>query len=111
MTNISKINRRRQKEIEKAAKNRREIIAAGLSRREMMKMGLLTSAGYLIPKKGLSSRPLTSAGFENNTCQSPPTTAFVEPFAPMQVKRPVTAPLNPAPTVAPNNAAGEGRTQ
>src|SRR5215471_1635456 len=111
MANISKINRKRRKEIENAAKNRREIIAAQLSRREMMKMGLLTSAGYLIPKKGLSSRPLTSAGFVDNICQSPQTTAFLEPFVPMQVKRPVTSPLSPTPTVAPNNAAGEGRTR
>jgi FtsP/CotA-like multicopper oxidase with cupredoxin domain len=111
MANISKINRRRLKEIENAANNRREIIAAQLSRREMMKMGLLTSAGYLIPKKGLSSRPLTSAGFVDNICQSPPTTAFLEPFVPMQVKRPVTSPLSPTPTIAPNNAAGEGRTR
>src|SRR5262245_446989 len=111
MANISKINRRRKKEIENAAKNRREIIAAQLSRREMMKMGLLTSAGYLIPKKGLSSRPLTSAGSVDNICQSPPTTAFLAPCVPMQVKRPVTSPLSPTPTIAPNNAAGEGRTR
>ena len=40
-----------------ARRNRQEIIAAALSRREMFKLGLLTSAGYLVAKKlGLSRR-------------------------------------------------------
>src|SRR5688572_24259877 len=52
MANISKRNRRRERELQNAAKNRREIIAAQLSRRDMMKAGLLTSAGYLIHKNG-----------------------------------------------------------
>jgi hypothetical protein len=52
MANISKRNRRREREIRNAAKNRREIIAARLSRRDMIKAGLLTSAGYLIQKTG-----------------------------------------------------------
>ncbi len=39
------------------AKNRRELIAAGLtSRRDLFKMGLLTSGGMLIAKNGLSAR-------------------------------------------------------
>ncbi len=38
-----KVSRRRYKEMCNAAKNRRELIAAGLtSRRDLMKMGLLT---------------------------------------------------------------------
>ncbi|MFY9554662.1 MAG: hypothetical protein WAV47_08115, partial [Blastocatellia bacterium] len=112
MANISKIDRRRKKDAAIAAKNRREIIAAQLSRRDLMKMGLLTSAGYLIPKKGLSARPLTSAGYMyDDTCQSPATSAFTEPFTPMEVKRPETTALFPVPTIAPNNAAGEGRTR
>ncbi|MFY9574153.1 MAG: hypothetical protein WAV20_22360, partial [Blastocatellia bacterium] len=94
MANISKIDRRRKKDAAIAAKNRREIIAAQLSRRDLMKMGLLTSAGYLIPKKGLSARPLTSAGYMyDDTCQSPATSAFTEPFTPMEVKRPETTAL------------------
>ena len=62
MANISKRNRRREREIKNAAKNRREIIAARLSRRDMIKAGLLTSAGYLIHKNGLSARAQWSAG-------------------------------------------------
>ena len=52
-----KVSRRRFKEMCNAAKNRRELIAAGLtSRRDLFKMGLLTSGGMLIAKSGLSAR-------------------------------------------------------
>jgi FtsP/CotA-like multicopper oxidase with cupredoxin domain len=118
MANISKRNRRREKEILNAAKNRREIIKAQLSRRDMMKAGLLTSAGYLIHKNGLSAR----AQFSGDDCddrwrdgsdgtpESPPTTPFLEPMPIPPVAQPV-ATLSPAPTIAPNTAAGEGRTR
>lgn len=112
MAYISKINRKREREALEAQKNRRELIAAQLNRRDLMKMGLLTSAGYLIPVKGLSARPLNTAGyFDDNTCQSPATSAFTEAFTPQEVKFPETNPLTPTPTIAPNNAAGEGRTR
>jgi FtsP/CotA-like multicopper oxidase with cupredoxin domain len=111
MAYISKINRKRKREAIAAQKNRREIVAAQLNRRDLMKLGLLTSAGYLIPVKGLSARPLTSAGYIDDTCDSPFTSAFTEAFTPMEVKRPETTPLSPTPTIAPNNAAGEGRTR
>ena len=39
-----------------ARANRREIIRSQLSRREAMRLGLLTSAGYLVAKQGLSAR-------------------------------------------------------
>src|SRR5215469_5113545 len=52
-----KVSRRRFKEMEEAAKNRRELIAAGLtSRRDLFKMGLLTAGGMLVAKSGLSAR-------------------------------------------------------
>jgi len=52
-----KVSRRRFKEMCEAAKNRRELIAAGLtSRRDLFKMGLLTAAGMLVAKSGLSAR-------------------------------------------------------
>jgi hypothetical protein len=52
-----KVSRRRYKEMCEAAKNRRELIAAGLtSRRDLMKMGLLTAGGMLVAKSGLSAR-------------------------------------------------------
>src|SRR5216683_1382743 len=113
MAHISKRNRRREREAQQAQKNRREIVAAQLSRREMVQMGLLTSAGFLIPKKGLSAHPMTRSGFmmPDNICTSPATSAFTEAFTPMTIKRPETTPLTPTPTIAPNNAAGEGRTR
>ncbi|HYJ84706.1 MAG TPA: hypothetical protein VEW46_01460, partial [Pyrinomonadaceae bacterium] len=118
MANISKRNRRREKEILNAAKNRREIIKAQLSRRDMMKAGLLTSAGYLIHKRGLSAR----AQFSGDDCddrwrdgsdgtpESPPTTPFLEPMPIPPVAQPVAA-LTPVPQINPNTAAGEGRTR
>src|SRR3989442_5006766 len=52
-----KVSRRRFKEMCDAAKNRRELIAAGLtSRRDLFKMGLLTAGGMLVAKSGLSAR-------------------------------------------------------
>jgi FtsP/CotA-like multicopper oxidase with cupredoxin domain len=111
MAYISKRNRALEKQREVAAKNRRELIAEGFNRRDLLKMGLLTSAGLLIPKSGLSARPLGSAGYFDNTPQSPPTTPFVETMPRMQVLQPIPlSALNPAPTIAPNNAQGEGRT-
>ena len=62
MPYISKRNRKKEREKQTAANNRRELIAAGFKRRDLLKMGLLTSAGMLIPKKGLSARPLNSMG-------------------------------------------------
>jgi FtsP/CotA-like multicopper oxidase with cupredoxin domain len=109
MANVSKRDRTKERQREVAARNRRELLAAGLGRRDLLKMGLLTGAGMLVPKVGLSARPLTSAGYRLDSPQSPPTSAFVENMPRLQVLQPVAA-LNPAPTAAPNTAAGEGRT-
>src|SRR5262245_35135628 len=109
MAYISKRNRRKEKDRQTAANNRYELIAAGFKRRDLLKMGLLTSAGMLIPKKGLSARPLTSAGFVDDEPNSPPTTPFQEFMPRLPVLQTVPA-LNPAPQQAPNNAAGEART-
>ena len=71
-----KVSKSRFREMQNAAKNRRELIAAGLGRRDLMKMGLLTAAGALLPIKGLSAR--RSPG-SNSVCvtsfepASPPT--------------------------------------
>ncbi|MFL6254426.1 MAG: multicopper oxidase family protein [Pyrinomonadaceae bacterium] len=114
MAHISKRDRTREKRSEIAAKNRRELIAEGFKRRDLLKMGLLTSAGMLIPKAGLSARPLTSAGFiYDDTPQSRPTTPFVEDM-PRLVEKPfftsAASLTGPAPQVTPNTAAGESRT-
>lgn len=111
MANISKRNRKREKDKQTAANNRRELIAAGFKRRDLLKMGLLTSAGMLIPKKGLSAHPVTRSGFvlDDDEPNSPNTTPFVENMPRLTVLQPVPA-LTPAPTKNPNTAAGEART-
>src|SRR5215470_3765335 len=121
-----KVSRRRFKEMEEAAKNRRELIAAGLtSRRDLFKMGLLTAGGMLVAKSGLSARAQTtttnkppSSGSNtspgtNQNCvpgnqtQSPDTKAFVTalPIIPVAAHTPFSS-LNPGPTIAPNPASG-----
>ena len=54
--------RRRNTLPETARRNRLEIIKAGLGRRDLFTMGLLTSAGYLVAKRGLSSRASADSG-------------------------------------------------
>src|SRR5215472_12969706 len=122
-----KVSKRRFKEMCEAAKNRRELIAAGLtSRRDLFKMGLLTAGGMLAAKAGLSARAQTtvqtnpaSSGqntspgtnqncVPGNQTQSPPTRAFIQPLPIMPIAAKVSS-LTPAPTLAPNTAAGEVR--
>ena len=112
-----KVSRARYREMLNAAKNRRELIAAGLtSRRDLFKMGLLTASGMLVAKSGLSSRAYgqTVNGGTNQMClpnnqpASPPTTPFIEPLPIMPIARTVPS-LTPAPTENPNTGAGEVR--
>jgi FtsP/CotA-like multicopper oxidase with cupredoxin domain len=112
-----KVSRARYREMLTAAKNRRELIAAGLtSRRDLFKMGLLTAGGMLVAKSGLSSRAYgqTVNGGTNQMClpnnqpASPNTRAFVEPLPIMPIAQTVPS-LTPAPTENPNTAAGEVR--
>jgi hypothetical protein len=81
-----------------ALRNRQELIAAGLtSRRDLMKLGLLSTAGTLIAKHGLSSRVANAKDIV-----SPRTRAFVEPLPIPAVKRPLVAGLaglTPYPTI------------
>ena len=119
-----KVSRRRFKEMEEAAKNRRELIAHGLtSRRDLFKMGLLTAGGMLVAKSGLSARALTqsppSGGGSNqshgsnqnclvgNQAASPKTQPFIDPLPilPTAATVPLSS-LSPQPTDAPNTASG-----
>jgi len=108
-----RVSKPRYKEMLNAAKNRRELIAAQFNRRDLIRMGLITSAGLLIPTRGLSA---TNSPGSNSVCvpsfepASPKTRAFIEPLPIMPIARPVQS-LNPAPTVDPNTAAGEQRTR
>ncbi|HEY6250662.1 MAG TPA: multicopper oxidase domain-containing protein [Candidatus Angelobacter sp.] len=130
-----KVSRRRYKEMCEAAKNRRELIAAGLtSRRSLLKMGLLGAGGMLVAKSGLSARaqttqtvlgrqvktdkppsgPNTNSPGTNQSCvpgnqvASPMTTPFTQPLTIMPVAKTVST-LTPKPTLAPNFSAGEVR--
>lgn len=124
-----KISRRRWKELYRAFKNRQEIIKAGLSRRDLFNMGLLTGAGLLVAKRGLSSRAYADWGSGDNcqwgssgcgNCASPPTTPWTLDMPIPPVKQPIalSALTGPAPTLVPNNAINpatgiphEGRTR
>ena len=84
-----------RRDVENAQKNRLEIVKAGLSRRELFKMGLLTTAGYLIPKNGLSA--WATNGCSPGQCQlgcSPPIAPFLDPLyvPPVLLARPLTDP-------------------
>ena len=130
-----KVSRRRFKEMCDAAKNRRELIAAGLtSRRDLFKMGLLTAGGMLVAKSGLSARAYAqsqggtipgqassgsnqSPGSFNlcvpgNQTASPPTTPFIDPLPIMPTASTVpVATLSPAPTICPNTGSGTDGTE
>ncbi len=123
-----KVSRARYREMINAAKNRRELIAAGLTgRRDLMKMGLLTAGGMLVAKNGLSARAYgqtqtnnppssgsnTSPGTNQNCVpgnqtQSPVTRPFLDPLVVMPLAKTVSS-LSPTPTENPNTAAGEVR--
>lgn len=85
-----------------AQRNRREIIEAKLSRREMVKLGLLTAAGTLVLKPGLSARAEGGGGQPS----SPPTTPFVTQL-PLPVRKSPVPALSPAPTLSANTQGGE----
>ena len=128
-----KVSRRRFKEMCNAAKNRRELIAAGLtSRRDLFKMGLLTAGGMLVAKSGLSARvwgqqsfpaPASSGGTNQspgsfnlcvpgNQTASPNTTGFLDPLPIMPNPGTVAVgTLNPAPTICPNTVSGSDGTE
>src|ERR1700732_2876122 len=106
-----RVSKARYREMVNAAKNRRELIAAGLtSRRDLFRMGLLTAGGMLVAKNGLSARAFgetptnnppssgsnTSPG-TNQSCvpgnqtASPQTTPFIDPLVVMPLTQTVTA--------------------
>jgi FtsP/CotA-like multicopper oxidase with cupredoxin domain len=123
-----RVSKARYREMVNAAKNRRELIAAGLtSRRDLLKMGLLTAGGMLVAKSGLSARAgqqvqtnsppssgqNTSPGtnqncIPGNQTASPPTRPFVQAVPIMPLAQRVSS-LTPTPTENPNVGAGEVR--
>jgi len=100
-----RVSRARWKEMYQAFQNRQELVKAGLtSRRDLMKLGLLTAGGLLIPKRGLSwgdnNCRYGSTGCGN--CASPPTTPWTMSMPIMPVKQTTAALSGPAPSINPN---------
>src|SRR5689334_6682161 len=72
MSNISKRKIKLEEAAETVKKERGEIPAPRLGRRDLLRMGLLTGAGLLIPKLGLGAPRQTSAGLLDPTTQGFP---------------------------------------
>src|SRR5215470_17659242 len=108
-----KASKARLREAEKARNNRWEIIKANsqgqVSRRDLIKMGLFTSAGMLLPISGLSPFARSAYADSNIPTGLPPspllnnTTAFSQPMPRFDLfpRQPVSV-LNPAPTAQAN---------
>jgi FtsP/CotA-like multicopper oxidase with cupredoxin domain len=73
-------SKRRLRERADAARNRRDLIAAGFSRRELFEMGLVTAAGSLVATRGLSARAVNSAGEATGQTASPYARPFIDPL-------------------------------
>ncbi len=77
---------RTQRLAETARRNRVELVEARLTRRDLAKLGLITAAGYLVTKLGLSTR---ASGTTRSAPESPATTPWVEelPVPPVAIPR------------------------
>src|SRR5260370_32957930 len=105
------------KAMQNALKNRLELVKAGFTRRDLMKMGLMTGAGILIPKIGLTHAwgetptPYDSRCFSNCDigCSPQPARVFVDPMPipPQLPARPLSDPgltFGAPPQIGPENA-------
>ena len=111
MAYISKRNRRREREKQQALNNRLELVKEGFTRRDLMKMGLMSGAGVLVPKVGLTHTSLAQY-HSRSGCDlgnSPmPAQVFVDPMPipPELPSRPLTDPgltFGAPPQICPNN--------
>src|ERR1044071_5481375 len=95
MAHFSKRNRRREREEQQALNNRLELVKEGFTRRDLIRMGLMTSAGVLIPKAGLTHAQTRSSSWGgggsygdhsscyggcNVGCSPQPAQVFVDPL-------------------------------
>src|ERR1044072_8698618 len=107
-----KASKARLREAEQARRNRQEIIKAHsqgqVSRRDLIKMGILTSAGLLLPISGLSPFARSAYADSNIPTGLPPSplftaTAFSQPMPRFDLlsRNPVSV-LNPARMPQPN---------
>src|SRR5437588_7007413 len=83
-----RVSRAKWREMYGALKNRQELIAAGLmNRRDLFRMGLLSTAGFLVAKSGLSAWADWRGGGGNGQCASPPTTPWTVPMPILPIKQ------------------------
>ncbi|HVS80352.1 MAG TPA: multicopper oxidase domain-containing protein [Pyrinomonadaceae bacterium] len=115
MAYISKRNRRKEREVQQALNNRLELVKEGFTRRDLIKMGLMTGAGVLIAKGGLTHAQVASSSFSrcfsgcDVGCSPLPAQVFVDPMPipPELPARPLTDPglqFGLPPQLFPNNA-------
>jgi FtsP/CotA-like multicopper oxidase with cupredoxin domain len=119
MAHISKRNRRREKELQNALHNRLELVEQGFTRRDLMRMGLMTSAGVLIPQLGLThvegqwnGGSSCYGGGCNVGCSPQPAHVFVDPLPipPELPARPLSDPglqFGAPPQLFPNNVINQ----
>jgi hypothetical protein len=83
----------------RAFHERQEAVKSGLTRRDLMKMGAMTSAGFMLSDKGLPRELITSRAL---AAASPPLRSFIEPMPilPLLPKR-NQADFDPTPTNEP----------
>src|SRR2546426_3946839 len=94
----------REKRRSNAAKNRRELIAAGFTRRDLVKMGLVTSGGGVVPKRGLCARAPGSAGADEGQTRKPFTPPVCPPRPVLSGENSPAAPAPAPPAAAPQRA-------
>ncbi len=110
-----RISRAKWKAMQNALKNRLELVKAGFTRRDLMKMGLMTGAGVLLAKGGLTHAQTASSSFSggcfggcNVGCSPQPRAPFIDPMPipPQLQTRPLTDPgltFGAPPQICPNN--------
>src|SRR6185437_14454857 len=110
-----KASKARIREAEQARKNRWEIINANsqgqVSRRDLIKMGLFTSAGLLLPISGLSPFARSAYADSNIPTGLPPSPLFTAtPFS-QPMPRFDVLPRNPVSSLTPAPTAQSNQTQ
>ena len=93
---------------------RQQIVEANLSRREMLKMGLLTAGGLLIPSLNSQAQTIDDSAGVSNGMGSSIAGPRIRPFINEMPIPPTAQPVSSLPTVpteTSNTAAGEGRTR
>ena len=98
-----------KRDVYRALQNRLELVKAGLTRRDLIKMGLMTSAGVLIPKTGLTDTFTFCFSSCSPGCSPQPRAPFIDPLPipPVLPPRPLTDPglqFGAPPQLCPNNA-------